>query len=206
MLKGWSHLIAAVVAIALCPILIAVSPPGTRVPAAIFGTGVVALFTVSGLFHRVQWGLRSHKVMQTLDHAMIFVVIAATYTPIAMVALPEAEGRFILASVWLGALAGVTLRTAWPTAPRGVIIAPYLIIGWAAVAVPLDIWRSLGMAGFILLFTGGLFHSIGAVIYAKKRPDPWPTVFGFHEVFHMFVIAGIACHYVTVAFFALRSG
>lgn len=204
MLKGWSHLIAAVPAIALCPFLIARSPPGTRAPAAIFAVGVVGLFTVSGLFHRVRWGPRSHKVMQTLDHAMIFVVIAATYTPIAVVALPPTPGRIILGSVWAGAIGGVALRNLWPTAPRAVVVAPYLIIGWAAVAVPVDIWRSLGMAGFILLFTGGLFHSVGAVIYAKRRPDPWPTVFGFHEVFHLFVIAGIACHYVAVAFFALR--
>lgn len=204
MLKGWSHLVAAVAAIALCPILIALSPSGTRWPAAIFSTGVVGLFTTSGLFHRFQWGPRAHRVMQTLDHAMIFVVIAATYTPIAVVALPETPGRIILISVWAGAIGGVALRNLWPNAPRAVVVAPYLAVGWAAIAVPVDIWRGLGIAGFILLFTGGLFHSIGAVIYAKKRPDPWPRVFGFHEVFHLFVIGGIACHYVAVAFFALR--
>ena len=204
MLKGWSHLLAAVVAITLCPILIVLSPAGTRGPAAIFGVAVVALFTTSGLFHRVQWSPGPHRIMQGLDHSMIFFVIAATYTPIAAVALPQTEGRFILAFVWLGAIGGVVLHFAWRTAPRPVAVAPYLIIGWAAVAVIADVWRSLGVAGFILIVAGGLFHSIGAVVYARKRPDPWPTVFGFHELFHVFVIAGVACHYVAVAFFTLR--
>ena len=112
MLKGWSHLLAAVAAITLCPILVALSPPGTRWPAAIFGTGVIALFTVSGLFHRVQWNPRQHKIMQALDHSMIFLVIAATYTPIAAVALPDLQGRLILTFVWAGAIGGVVLNLA----------------------------------------------------------------------------------------------
>ena len=204
LLKGWSHLLAAIAAITLCPILIALSPAGTRVPAAIFSACVIALFTISGLFHRVQWSPRPHRIMQALDHSMIFVVIAATYTPIAAVALPEPQGTIILWLVWAGAAAGVFLHLAWPRAPRPVVISPYLIVGWVALAVIVDIWRALGVAGFTLLVVGGVLHSIGAVIYAKKRPDPWPTVFGFHELFHLFVIGGIACHYVVVAFFALR--
>lgn len=204
LLKGWSHLLAAVAAITLCPILIALSPAGTRAPAAIYSACVIALFTISGLFHRVQWSPRPHRIMQVLDHSMIFVVIAATYTPIAAVALPQPQGSIILAIVWAGAIGGVVLHLAWPTAPRPVVVAPYLIVGWVALAVVVDIWRALGVAGFILLVAGGLLHSFGAVVYARKRPDPWPTVFGFHEVFHLFVIAGIACHYVVVAFFALR--
>lgn len=204
MLKGWSHLLAAVAAITLCPILIALSPSGTRAPAAIFSAAVIALFTISGLFHRVQWSARPHKIMQALDHSMIFVVIAATYTPIAAVALPDPQGTIILWLVWVGATSGVLLNLMWPTAPRPVVVAPYLIVGWVALFVIVDIWRALGVAGFVLLVSGGVLHSIGAVIYARKRPDPWPTVFGFHEIFHLFVIGGIACHYVVVAFFALR--
>lgn len=204
LLKGWSHLIAAVAAIALCPILIALSPDGTRWPAAVFAFAVVGLFSISGLYHRVQWSPGPFKIMRALDHSMIFVVIAATYTPVAAVALPQTQGRVILAVVWIGALGGVLLNLFWPHAPRPVIVAPYLMIGWVALVVIDDIWRAVGVAGFIMLLCGGLLHSIGAVVYARKRPDPWPTVFGFHEVFHLFVIGGIACHYVLVAFFTLR--
>ena len=204
MLKGWSHIVAAIAAIALCPILIALSPDGTRWPAAVFSGCVIALFAISGTYHRVQWNERWFNVMRRLDHSMIFIVIAATYTPIAAVALPQTEGRVILALVWAGAAAGVLLHFMWPGAPRAVAVAPYLLVGWSALVVIADVWRAVGVAGFILMLSGGLLHSAGAVIYARKRPDPWPTVFGFHEVFHLFVVLGVACHYVLVAFFALR--
>jgi len=204
LLKGWSHLIAAVAAAVLCPILISLSPAGTRIPAAIYSVCVIALFTISGLYHRIQWSPRPHKVMRALDHSMIFIVIAATYTPIAAVALPQTQGRVILAIVWTGAILGALLNLAWPEAPRPVVVAPYLLVGWVAVAIIDDVWRALGMAGFVLLLAGAACHTIGALIYAFKRPNPWPTIFGFHEVFHLFVIGGIACHYVVVAFFALR--
>lgn len=204
LLKGWSHIVAAVAAITLCPLLIVLSPPGTRGPAAIFSGAVIGLFSISGLYHTIQWGPRTNKVMQALDHSMIFVVIAATYTPIAAVALPQPQGNIILAVVWIGAALGVLLNLAWPTAPRAVVVAPYLLVGWAALAVITDVWRALGVAGFILLVAGGVLHSIGAVIYGLKRPNPWPSVFGFHELFHLIVIGGVACHYVVVAFFALR--
>ena len=118
--------------------------------------------------------------------------------------MSPAEGTVVLALAWSGAIAGVALRLFWPTAPRPIVIAPYLLVGWLAVAVPTDLWRSVGAAGFILTVAGGLLHSMGAVIYARRRPDPWPRVFGFHELFHLFVIGGVACHYVVVAFFALH--
>lgn len=204
MLKGWSHVVAAIAAIALCPILIALSPAGTRAPAAIYSACVIALFTISGLYHRVQWTPGPYRFMRALDHSMIFIVIAATYTPIAAVALPDTQGRVILAVVWTGAIIGALINLFWPHAPRPLIVAPYLLVGWVALAVIVDIWHALGVAGFILLVAGGLLHSIGALIYARKRPNPWPTVFGFHEIFHLFVIGGIACHYIVVAFFALR--
>ncbi len=204
MLKGWSHVLAALAATALCPILIAFSPDGTRAAAAIFSSCVIALFAISGAYHRFDWKGSALAFMRRLDHSMIFVVIAATYTPIAVVALPPFEGRLILAVVWSGAVGGAVLHLFWPNAPRKLLVGLYLCVGWAALLVIADIWRELGVAGFTLLLAGGLLHSIGGAIYALKRPDPWPTIFGFHEVFHLFVIGGIACHYVVVAFFALR--
>jgi len=194
LLKGWSHLAAAVAAITLCPLLIVLSPSGTRAPAAIYSGCVIALFTISGLYHSVRWPPRVHRLMQRLDHSMIFIVIAATYTPIAAVALPDSTGRVILAIVWSGAAIGTLLYLLWPEAPRLLQVAPYLAVGWVAVAVLPDVWRAVGVAGFVLLVSGGVLHSIGAVIYARKRPDPWPTIFGFHEIFHLFVIGGIGWH------------
>ena len=157
MLKGWSHLLAAVAAITLCPILVALSPPGTKWSAAIFSAGVIALFTISGLFHRVQWNPRQHKIMQALDHSMIFIVIAATYTPIAAVALPDPQGRLILTIVWAGAIGGVLLNLAWPQAPRPVVVAPYLIVGWVAVVVVVTFGERLASLGLSCSLLGDCY-------------------------------------------------
>jgi len=99
---------------------------------------------------------------------------------------------------------GALLQLFWPGAPRKLVVGLYLVVGWVALLVIVDIWRELGVAGFVLLMVGGLLHSVGAFVYATRRPDPWPTVFGFHEVFHLLVVGGIAAHYVVIAFFALR--
>lgn len=145
-------------------------------------------------------------VMKRLDHSMIFVVIAATYTPIALVALPSGPGSLILRVVWIGAVAGVITKLLWPHAPRALSVTLYIAVGWAAMLVIDDIWRALGVAGFVLLLVGGLLHTAGAVIYATKRPNPWPRWFGFHEIFHVMVVAAIATHYVVVATIALPKG
>lgn len=202
-LKGWSHVAAAVAAVALCPLLIVFAPAGTRAAAAIYSGCVIALFSISGLYHRVEWSPRGYGLMQRLDHSMIFVVIAATYTPIALVTLGETKGLVILVVVWSAALTGALLRVGWPGAPRPLVVSTYLLVGWVALAVLGDLWHGLGAGGFALLLGGGLAHSVGAIVYALRRPNPWPTVFGFHEIFHLFVIGGIACHYVVVAFFVL---
>lgn len=201
-LRGWSHVAACVAAITLCPIVIVLSP-GARVAAAIYTAAVIGLFGISALYHRFNWGPRMHEVMKRLDHSMIFVVIAATYTPIAVVALPPGPGRLILIVVWTGAAAGVLIQILWPRAPRGIAVALYIAVGWAALLVVEDLWKALGVAGFTLLVVGGLLHTMGAVVYATKRPNPWPRWFGFHEVFHVFVVGASAVHYVLVATIAL---
>jgi hemolysin III len=203
-LRGWSHAVAGLVAVALCPILVVFSA-GTRSTAAIFASAIVGLFATSAVYHRFRWGRRTHAVLRRLDHAMIFIAIAATYTGVAA-SLPPGSGRLILTLVWAGAAAGVATQLLWPDAPRLLIVGLYIAVGWAALVVIDDIWRALGAGGFALLLAGGGLHTIGATVYARRRPDPWPTWFGFHEIFHLFVVAAVASHYVVVAFFALPRG
>ncbi len=203
-LRGWSHAVAGLAAAALCPILIIFSA-GTRSTAALFASAIVGLFATSALYHRFRWGRRAHTVLRRLDHAMIFVAIAATYTGVAA-GLPPGSSRLILTLVWTGAAAGVATQLLWPNAPRWIIVGLYIVVGWAALVVIDDIWQALGVGGFALLLTGGCLHTIGATVYARRRPDPWPTWFGFHEIFHLFVVAAVASHYVVVAFFALPHG
>lgn len=202
-LKGWSHSIAAIAAITLCPIVITLSPSGTRAVTSIYAGSVVALFTISATYHTVRWTPKIHRFWKSLDHCMIFVLIAATYTPIAATALPAALANRVLATVWVAAACGILLKVAWPDAPRALSVVLYVAMGWVALAVIGDLWRSVGTAGSTLLLAGGILHTVGGVVYARRRPDPWPRIFGFHEVFHAFVIAGVACHYVTIAIFAL---
>lgn len=203
-LRGLSHQLAFASALTLAPMLI-VAAPGVwpRLTVGLYAATVVGLFGVSALYHRVRWGPTGLAVTRRLDHSMIFLVIAGTYTPMMLFALPTRTGMVVLATVWVGALAGIALRLSWPRAPAPVIAGPYVLVGWSAVFVVDDLRAGLGTVGFVLLVTGGALFTVGAGIYALRRPVLWPNTFGFHELFHLFVIAGIAVHYVTVAFFAL---
>ena len=141
--------------------------------------------------------------MKRLDHSMIFVAIAATYTPIAVFALDDGTARWILPTVWVGAGLGIVANLVWQRAPYPVVAAPYVALGWVGVAALPAVLEGLGVAGFALVIVGGALFSFGAVCYALHRPNPWPRWFGYHEIFHLFVIAGVAVHYVAVAFFAV---
>ena len=200
--RGWSHIVAFVAAITLCPILISSSDQG-RVLAAFYSLAVVALFGVSSLYHGFSWSARAHDLLRRLDHATIFVTIAATYTPISWYLLPRSAAVTVLLAVWIGALLGVLVMIFWPTAPQTTLITLFIIVGWSALMVIHEFWIALSTSGFTLLLLGGVFHTIGAIVYGIKKPDPWPTLFGFHEIFHFCVICGIASHYVLVAFIAL---
>ena len=200
--RGWSHIVAFVAAITLCPILISSSDQG-RVLAAFYSLAVVALFGVSSLYHGFSWSARAHDLLRRLDHATIFVTIAATYTPISWYLLPRSAAVTVLLAVWIGALLGVLVMIFWPTAPQTTLITLFIIVGWSALMVIHEFWIALSTSGFTLLLLGGVFHTIGAIVYGLKKPDPWPTVFGFHEIFHLCVICGIASHYALIAFIAL---
>lgn len=202
LLRGWSHAAAAVAAITLCPIVI-VTASGARSAAAIYTSAVIALFAVSAAYHRLGWDSRLREFMRKLDHTMIFVMIAATYTPIAVVALPPRSRNLVLALTWAGAAVGAIWQWFWPDLSPRVQALQYAAVGWVALLVINDIWHAMGVAGFVLLVSGGALHTIGALVFAVRRPDPWPRVFGFHEIFHLLVIAAVAQHYVAVTFFAI---
>jgi hemolysin III len=198
-LRGVSHAGASVLALGAAIVLVALSPSGPRTAAlAVYGAGLVALFFGSALYHRWPGPPRFKPLLQRIDHSTIYVFIAATYTPIAVVLLHGALGWVILAIAWTGAAAGVAFSLGWIDAPRPVMAGSYLVLGWAAViAVPQLVGR-LGAAPLVLLGAGGVLYTIGAVVYATQRPDPWPLTFGFHEVFHGLVVAAAAAQYVAI--------
>ena len=202
--RGVAHRAAFIASLTLAPIMV-VRAPGIvpRFVTALYCLSIVALFGVSALYHRVDWGPRGRSVMQRLDHATIFVAIAATYTPVAAFALSPWAARLVLSLVWGGALIGTWVRLLFTDAPTPVVALPYLVVGWCLLPVVADAWHHLGVAGFVLLLIGGLLYTSGAVVFAFRRPDPWPDTFGFHELFHLLTIAAAALHYVAFTFFEL---
>ena len=202
--RGVAHRAAFIASLTLAPIMV-VRAPGIvpRFVTALYCLSIVALFGVSALYHRVEWGPRGRSVMQRLDHATIFVAIAATYTPVAAFALSPWAARLVLSLVWGGALIGTWVRLRFTDAPTPVVALPYLVVGWCLLPVVADAWHHLGVAGFVLLLIGCLLYTSGAVVFAFRRPDPWPDTFGFHEVFHLLTIAAAALHYVAFAIFVL---
>jgi hemolysin III len=199
-LRGVSHQVAFFVSLVLGPTLVVVaSTPLARVVTGIYAACLAALFGCSALLHRGDWSPTAHPWMRRLDHSMIFVFIAGTYTPVVALSLSNNQTVRILVAVWVGAAAGVLVTVFWVEAPRWVTAACYLVVGWIALLALPDLWSSLSATQFGLLTVGALLYSVGAVVYARKRPDPRPEVFGYHEVFHALVIAAVICHYVLIA-------
>ncbi len=204
LLRGWLHLGALVVTLVVGPLLVlAGQGAAQRLALSVYVASLVALFGVSAAFHRVRWGPVGRRRMRRLDHSTIFVAIAGTYTAVAALALTGWAQVVILALVWGGALSGILLRQLWLDAPKWAVALPYVVVGWCAVSVLPQLVHGLGWGGFALLLAGGLAYTVGAVVYARKRPDPWPATFGYHEIFHLCTVVGAALHFVTVAFIAL---
>ena len=200
--RGFIHLLAFSSALTLAPILIVITPGiADRFSMAVYGLAIVALFGISALYHRNDWSDRAIAIIRRIDHSMIFVATAATHTPIALIALPTKPGWALFFVVWTGAIAGIIGRVFFPEAPYAIVAVPYVLVGWSSIFVINHVWSSLGVAGFTLLLVGGGLYTIGAVIYALHRPNPWPRSFGYHEIFHALTVAGAACHYVVIAFF-----
>jgi hemolysin III len=204
-LRGVSHQWAFFVSLAIAPALILAAPAGTpRLAATIYAVSVTALFGTSALYHRITWAsTRARAWMRRLDHSMIFVLIAGTYTPFALLVLDGALANAILITVWAGAIAGMVLKLAWVNAPKMLMAVIYVALGWVAVAAFPDLVSQLGVVGASLVAFGGVLYTAGAVVYAFRRPDPAPSVFGYHEVFHALVIAAAALQYAVVAFFVI---
>jgi hemolysin III len=199
LLRGVSHEIAAGVALTGWIVLALVAAPGrARVAANVYGASLFTLFLTSALYHRPTWRPRARLFMRRLDHSAIFLLIAGTYTPFCLL-LPPAAGRALLAVVWGGAAAGVIQSLLWVRAPKALSAIVYVLLGWVIIPVLPSLRATLGGGALALLAGGGAIYTAGAVIYAARRPDPFPRIFGYHEIFHALVIAAAACHYAVAA-------
>lgn len=198
-LRGVSHAVATVVAVAAAVVIVALAPTVRAiVPLAVYGTGLIALFGGSALYHRWPGPARFKPLLRRIDHSTIYLFIAASYTPIAVVLLHGALAWMVLAVAWAGATAGVAFTLGWIHAPRAVFASSYLALGWIAVIALPQLVQLLSPVPLALLGAGGLLYSAGALVYASRRPDPWPRTFGFHEVFHALVIMAAAAQYVVI--------
>jgi hemolysin III len=199
LLRGVSHQIACFVALGAGIMLIAIAQSGRAIlGATIYALSLTVMLGVSASYHRVRWRPMAQQMWKRVDHAMIFVFIAATYTPICLVAIGGAAGAKLLALVWLGAAAGALQALWWSRAPRGLAVALYLGLGWSLFAYLPEAIAALSRTAIGLLVVGGVLYTVGAVVYALRRPDPAPRVFGYHEIFHACVVAAVVCHFVAV--------
>ncbi len=173
------------------------------VAVAVYAASVSGLFGVSALYHRVTWTAPARRRMRRLDHAMIFLLIAGTYTPVGLLILQGTLATTVLLVVWSGAVAGIVLELAWTRAPRWLGGVVYVALGWVAVVAMPQLFAQLGLAGGLLIVAGGLVYTAGALVYALRRPDPAPSVFGYHEVFHLLVIIAAAAHFLAIGLFAV---
>lgn len=198
-LRGVSHQIAFFVALLATAYLVAVVAKGRTEAAAcaIYGASLSTLFGVSALYHRKTWAPGPRKVMRRVDHAAIFILIAGSYTPLFWLLDAEPHHR-PLWIIWVGAALGVGKSMLWPHAPKWVTAALYLLLGWAVIGDVYRLREAMGSTAMWLLVSGGVVYSLGAVVYARRRPDPVPLVFGYHEIFHALVIVASMCHFAHV--------
>ncbi len=198
--RGVSHEVAAFVFAVLGLGLVAVAhTTAARWAALVYTVGITAMYATSACYHRGHWSPPVRRRLRRLDHSMILVGIAATYTPVAVVGLDTRSARILLGVVWPLAVAGIVVQMFWLNAPRWLVAGLYVVIGWTAVAFVPVLWHELGVVTFSLIVCGGVVYSLGASVYSARRPDPVPAGFGFHEVFHALVIAAGLLFYVAIA-------
>lgn len=203
-LRGVAHLAAFVAAVPLGVVLVLHARAGVaQVGAVVFAASVSMMLGVSSLFHRRDWTPTRKRWIGLLDHAMIYALIAGTYTPVALLVLDAGWQLPILTVVWCGAVVATAGRLLWPDAPAPVASVTCIALGWISVIVLPQIVERIGVGATALLVLGGIAYTVGAIVYARRRPDPFPSTFGYHEVFHSLVIVALTCQYATIAFFVL---
>lgn len=206
-LRGWIHAGVFPFVTAAVIVLVVLAPGAALTWAsAVFGLAAMMLFGTSAVYHRGTWSPKVAGVLRRLDHTNIFLVIAGTYTPLAVALLPAATARTLLIIVWAGALGGLLARVFWLSAPRWVYVPIYIALGWVAVWFLPSFWRAPtgGPAVVWLVVAGGVAYTVGAVVYGLKKPNPSPRWFGFHEIFHSLTVVGITCHLIAVSLAVLR--
>jgi len=202
--RGWIHAATFPIAIAAGIVLIVLAQgTAAKWACAVFMATSLLLFGNSALYHRFDWGPKTRAVLKRIDHANILLLIAGTYTPIAVLALPTDKAIILLSLVWGGAILGILFRVFWIDAPRWLYVALYLVLGWAAVMYMVDLFQA-NAAMMILVIVGGVLYTLGAVVYALKRPNPWPGHFGFHEIFHVCTVLAFLCHWTACLLIALN--
>lgn len=207
LLRGVLHQVGFAASLVVGALLVVGSDgPRRHLAAAIFAASVAACFGASALYHRVRWTPRLKPWLQRVDHAGVYLLIAGTYTPVCLLVLAGAWRPAVLATVYACAAAAAAFKFAWIDAPRWVAAALGLALGWGGVMVLPQLVARLDPAAVALLAAGGIAYTVGAIVYARKRPDPVPTVFGYHELFHALTIVAVSCQYVAIAFFVVRAG
>jgi hemolysin III len=202
--RGVSHRIAFFLTLPLAALLaLEVDTTAGRVAAIAFGASVAAMFGASALYHTVTWPDAKRRWLRRLDHAGIYALIAGTYTPVGLLVLTGNWQLAVLGIVWVGAATAIALKFLWVDGPKWLSAAIGVALGWVAVVVFPQILDRVGVAGSLLVLAGGIAYTAGAVVYALRRPDPSPAVFGYHEVFHALVIVAVACQYSAIAFYVL---
>ena len=198
-LRGWFHLGATPVVIVASLVLFILSKSSLKFAVAIYSITAIMLFSVSAVYHRVPWVPSKKKMWRRWDHANINLLIAGSYTPFAVALLDGKSRDILLLVVWIGAAAGVAMRIFWLNAPRWLYVANYLVLGWVALAYMPALYRAGGLWVLLPIVIGGLFYSVGAIFYALKRPGKTAKYFGFHELFHIFVLAAWISQYVAIS-------
>ncbi|MGQ0831424.1 MAG: PAQR family membrane homeostasis protein TrhA [Microthrixaceae bacterium] len=200
LLRGWLHVVCFYLAIPAAGLVVglATSLEG-RIAAIVYATGLVALFGVSGSYHRGRWSDARRRLMQRLDHGTIFVMIAGSYTPLCLLVLRGWVGPTMLVIAWAGAVAGFVLSFRTGRVTRIVRGTLYIVLGWVSLLAGPELLRQLSVAELVLIATGGILFTVGAIFLATRWPDPFPRVFGYHEVWHLLVVAAVVCHFVAIA-------